>query len=119
MKDITKFIAESFSDYEKKSAQHIIDVIKEYINIEDPESIDKYYDYWVRFKSDIKKQDIDKIHKELRKVLASHEISVGKKGLSINVFKEPQLSITNNSGDEYVVYFKGHVKTLWDKKYKK
>ena len=119
MKDITKFIIESFSDYAKESAEHIINVIKEYINIEDPEAIDKHYNYWVRFKSDIKKQDIDKIDKELCKVLASHEISVGKKGLSVNVFKEPQLSIINNSDNEYVVYFKGQVKILWDKKYKK
>lgn len=120
MKNITQYLTEDkFSDYENKAAEHIINVLKEYVNVEDPKAIDKYYDYWVRFKSDINKQDIDKIHKELRKVLASHEISVSEKGLSINIFKEPQLSITNNSGDEYVVYFKGHVKTLWDKKYKK
>ena len=119
MKDITMFIAESFDDYEKKSAQHIIDVLKEYINIEDPEAIDKHYDYWVRFKSTIKKDDLQKIDTELCKVLSGHEVSVGKKGLSVNVFKKPQLSIANNSENEYVVYFKGNVKTLWDKKYKK
>ena len=113
------FITESFDDYEIKIAEHIINVLKEYINIEDPEAIDKHYDDWVRFESTIKKDDLQKIDTELCKVLASHEVSIGEKRLFVNVFKKPQLSITNNSGNEYVVYFKGNVKTLWDKKYKK
>lgn len=120
MKSLTEYINEDkFLDYHKKAAEHIINVLKEYIDIENSEDIDKYYNDWVRFKSNIKKQDIDKINKELRKVLASHETSIGEKGLYVNIFKEPQLSITNKSEDEYVVYLKGHVKTLWDKKYKK
>ena len=59
------------------------------------------------------KSDIDNIHKELRNVLASHEISIGERGLSVNVFKEPQLFI-NKIDDRYIVYIKGTTKNYYE-----
>ena len=119
MKNIIQYLTEDkFSDYENKAAEHIIDVLKDYIDLSNPESKDSHWNAWVRFTSSIKKSDIDNIHKELRKVLASHEISIGERGLSVNIFKEPQLSITEKDSNKYVVYFKGKVKTYYEKNIK-
>lgn len=111
MKDITQYLTEDkFSDYENKAAEHILNVLQDYADLETP--IEKN-NYVIKLNSNIKKSDLTDIDKELRKVLASHEVSVGLNSLSVNVFKEPLLSISEVDG-KYIVCLKGNVKTYYE-----
>lgn len=111
MKNLKQYLTEDkFSDYENKAAEHILNVLQDYADLETPIEKDNYI---IKLNSNIKKSDIDNIHKELRKVLASHEISIGERGLSVNVFKEPMLSISEVDG-KYIVYLKGKAKTYYE-----
>ena len=111
MKSITQYLKEDkFDDYENKASEHIINVLQDYVDLETPIEKD---DYVINLNSNIKKSDLKDIDKELCKVLASHEVSVGLNSLSVNVFKEPLLSISEVNG-KYIVCLKGNVKTYYE-----
>lgn len=117
MKDITTFIHESHDDYKKKCTEHIINVLKDHgVDFKnDFDKKDSAFNYWIRFKSTIKKDDLQKIDTELCKVLDTHEVSVGEK-LNVNIFKEPQLTI---DPEHKCIYLYGSVKAYYDENYQK
>ena len=117
MRDITTFILESHDDYEKKCTEHIINVLKDH-NVDFEHDFDKKdsaFNYWIRLKSTIKENELQDINKELCKVLANHEVSVGKK-LIVNIFKEPQLTIDPQN---QCIYLYGAIKSYYEKNIEK
>ena len=115
MKSITQYLKEDrFSDYENKASEHIINVLQDYADLETPIEKDNYI---IKLNSNIKKSDLKDIDKELCKVLASHEVSVGLNSLSVNVFKEPLLSISEVNG-KYIVCLNGKAKTYYENNFK-
>lgn len=119
MKSFIQYLTEdNYSNYQINAAEHILNILADYVDLETPDSEDKSFHSWLKFVSNIKKSDLNAIDKELSKVLASHEVSTGLSGLSVNIFKEPQLSITKEKDDTYVVYLKGTVKSYYEKNYK-
>jgi len=118
MKNITTFINESWTykddyEYEKKCTEYIINVLKNHgVNFEkDFDKKDSDFNYWVRFKSKIKKDELRKIDTELCKVLSSHEVTVGNK-LNVNIFKEPRLTI---DPEHECIYLYNSVKSYYEK----
>lgn len=114
MKDIVTYISESsHDDYEKKCTEHIVNVLKDHgVDFEkDFDRKDSAFNYWIRLKSVLKKDDLRKIDIELCKVLGHHEVSVGNK-LNVNIFKEPQLTI---DPDNKCIYLYGNIKTYYEK----